>query len=471
MKTIMVPLAVWSVLLMADLPALAQGYTWENLSEEDAIRVVRDFERDPSLSVVSDGLEMTEPDPSGFAQSEEYRLHANGQTYTVSRYTPHRFTRSDDAFVLDKDAFYGQPHDPCALAGQVMPQADAEAIAIAYMQAHFPDPQSLNRRSVRPRGTTWVLDPDPRFTEAYVVWFDQVLPGGVIGPSLCVVTVDSVFGRVVGYIQAYYPVLVPIVPTLTGDQAMMAAMGAMLYEPGIPESVDRLFVTPPDALGLEHLVYDVKFTGRGPACPSDPTTYHCLVNAFSGSVVDWDILQRLRTSMRPEHSRSAKQGLTRRGWRPSVHKTLASLLNGRPMHLGYPPLFIGSRPMVYVGYLAYGAPGSRARYGGRADIRVEGPGRSLRFSVESKACRIDGRRLSLPARPAIVNGRCYVPIEAAQAVLPFRIAYDPKAGVVRFDPARQARRQAERPCAMLQRLTAAQGEKRHLPLDNRTGRA
>jgi len=59
---------------------------------------------------------------------------------------------------------------------------------------------------------------------------------------------------------------------------------------------------------------------------------------------------------------------------------------------------------------------------------------------KSATCRIDGRRLSLPARPAIVNGRCYVPIEAAQAVLPFRIAYGPKAGVVRFDPVRQARR-------------------------------
>jgi len=48
-------------------------------------------------------------------------------------------------------------------------------------------------------------------------------------------------------------------------------------------------------------------------------------------------------------------------------------------------LLLAGRPYLYVGYLAYGAPGARARYGGRTDIRVEGPGRSLN-------CRAPGRR-------------------------------------------------------------------------------
>lgn len=431
--------AALCLVLLSDVStALAQGHTWEDLTEEDAVRVVREFESDPLLEVTPDELEVAEiVDPSMFAQSAEFRLHANGFEYTISRYTRHRFSRHSETFGLDNDAFYGQPYDPYALAGQAMPPENAEAIAIAFMQAHFPDPQILTRRTVTPRGIGEMLDPDPHFTSYYAVDFQQDCGGGVSGPSFCHVEVDSVFGRVIGFIQAYYPVLVSTVPELTGEQATIAAMNAMLSQPGTPETVESLSVTHPDALGIERLAYHLSFTGLGPAYPTEET-YVCTVDAQTGGVLNWDIV--MGTRRRPGASGAGGFRFGHRLRRAPPLASAAVEIGGRVTLLAYPPLLLEGRPYLYVGYLAYGLPGARARYCGRRDIRVSGAGRDLRFSVESATCRINGSKVTLSAKPVILSGRCYVPLEAARGVLPLRVSYDARARRVRLDPPRKAAR-------------------------------
>jgi hypothetical protein len=438
MKNLMTQLALCSILLTAGAATLAQGYTWENLTENDAIQVVRDFEGDPNLNVSSDGLSVMDfEDPAMFAQTEEYQLHANGYSYHVSRYTRYRFSRQDEAFGPDYSEFYGQPYDPYTLAGQVMPQADAEAIAISYMQAHFPAPQILTQHTVRPRYPGRVMDPDPHFIQYYTVDFVQDCGDGVVGPSFCQVDVDSVHGRIVGYGQAYYPVLVPTVPGLTGEQATAAAMNVLLTEPGTPETVDNLYVSHPDALGVEHLVYSLKFTGIGPAYPT-PETYFCHVDAFNGAVLGWDIIMSARAGTHGDRNTLATQCRTRKGPRASTCRTLAVSLNGKRSNLSYPPLIVTDRPFMYVGYLCYGTADVKLRYKNREHITVTGTTRQMVFNLNSRAYRLNGQTRKLPAKPVIVNGRCYVPLEAAQAVLPFRISYDAKACVVRFDPVQRA---------------------------------
>lgn len=374
-------------IVMACCTRVHAQYLWESLSEADAIAAVRQFEGEPALSVTSDGLS-----------------------------------------VLDFD-------DP-AMFGQMMSAQAAEIIAIAFMQSHFPAPQVRTNHTMLPMGPDDVRDPDPGFVCAYAVSFTQDCGRGVVGPSRCYIVVDTVFGRVVDYSQCFYPVLVPVVPALSGSQAMTAAMNALLTDQGEAGTLGGLYISHPDALGVERLAYSLSIVGTGPAGLS---SYFCHVDAFTSAVLGWDVPAGARRGV----SNSARQAPTsprKCTHPPALRRYRALVLRCAGVApLTYAPLLVHNRAYLFGGYLCSGDPTARKSYHGPGDIRVAGKDRDLRFSTTSTRRLLNGQKRTLPAKPVILNGRTYVPIEAAQGVLPFRVTCDATTKMVRFDALPTAR--------------------------------
>ncbi|MCC6442811.1 MAG: hypothetical protein IT210_05065 [Armatimonadetes bacterium] len=244
-------------------------------------------------------------------------------------------------------------------------------------------------------------------------------------------------GKVVEYLASYFPILISTAPGLTGEQAMTSAMNALLDVPGEPGTVEELFVAQPDALGLERLVYRLTFTGVGVADHTDSNTYVAMVDAFDGSVYYWDIRMGLPTKSNGASIAGAHTVRPIKKFLPTS-KSPVVIWNGRKVSLGYPPILADDLPYIYIGYLCYGAPGSKLVYRNRKQVVIAGGGRYLVFSLNSRWYQINNRKQRMPAKPVIVKGRCYVPLEVAQKVLPFRIRYEAKGRQVCFDSLPQA---------------------------------
>ncbi|MDQ2799509.1 MAG: copper amine oxidase N-terminal domain-containing protein, partial [Armatimonadota bacterium] len=63
-----------------------------------------------------------------------------------------------------------------------------------------------------------------------------------------------------------------------------------------------------------------------------------------------------------------------------------------------------------------------------------GGGREVALTLNARTYQVNGQTRTMSAKPMLVNGRCYVPLDVVQAVLPGTFRYEPKTRTVRFDP-------------------------------------
>ncbi len=438
------------------ITAFAQGYTWQPLTPADAIQAVRDFEGDANLPVTIQPYIPPRPDnrhlfsPAYDHLSDVYKLRAGNYEYRVNTHSRNMVQRRDVTFALDKNTFYGQPYDPSVLKQQAMSQDEAQLIAKDYMLAHFPHPEALSKLTV---SKMWNSDREWDATYAFI--YSQVCDNGVHGPSQCQVTVDTVMGKVMYYGGFYFPVLASTIPRLSGDQAMACAIQSLIFSDGQPGVIQAMSILRPDVMGLERLVYHLTFAGRGPenrVGPTGPTeyveSYTGIVDASTGELIEWGMIMSL-----PDGSEKSKR-LSARGIKRIVpvkhllteYKPLDVVFANQPTALSYPVRLVDGQPYLYVGYLCYGAKDVKLRYNGRDDISIVSPERAARFSLHKAEYTLSGKTRALPAKPVIVEDRCYVPLQAAQDTMPFRIVYDDAKKQVRFDalpaPAKTARANA-----------------------------
>ena len=400
--------------------AIGQSYQWQSLTASDAIAAVQTFEGNPTLPVTV--TEAPLPSPNGPDPTNGYELSAGGYDYDVCEFTANVFDR-DDPLFSDRDNYYGQPYDPAALQQQAMSQQSAQAIAQDFMQAHYPDPSILTGPDV-----STDLNTDSSFTASYTFRYYQDCGGGVRGPSLCSVTVDLVKGEVVLYTSSYFPVLVSITPSLTGDQAIAAAMNSLQITNGTPGQVTGMGITKPDPLGAEELTYAVTFIGQGPS-DSFPEDYVAIVDANTGAVLDSDITSALQPShhakpppyIKTQAFERLRARVARRMSAPG--QPLSFLWGEHKVRLACPPLLIGGVPYVYVGYLCSSGHGGRARMGGHHRVTLSLAGQRATFSIGSARWTLNGgsREMSGPARN--VSARCYIPLAAARVIDP-ALSYD-----------------------------------------------
>jgi hypothetical protein len=439
MKRILLLFALILALGTAAMAAIAQGYTWESLSSADAIQAVCNFEGNPNLAVTLQDMESSAPiSAQDYAASQLYHMTTDRYDYSVSQYSHTRFTRRDLLFDHDKPTFYGQPYDPVALTQEMMPEQAVVDIAKAFMQAHFPHPEVMFFTNIKPiYGDTYDANGlhtglSTTFIEVYDVMFRQVTrPGIAKGPSYCIVTVDTVNGAIVGYYQGYFPLLTNTYPGMSGDEAMAIAMNAIVPGTGVPGTVNDVYVTFPDAMGIETVAYSISFGTTTDTMGG----YIASVDALSGAILYQDILQGgVKPNKAMQISSQDQRRATEVKKQLAVGKPLNYKMNGRPTKLAYPPLMIADRPYLYAGYLAYGAPGTKLVVAGQQSLAIVGKQRQAGFRFASQTFVFNGKKRPMTGKPVIVSGAWYVPLDAARAVLGSSLTYDAVGKAVCFAP-------------------------------------
>ena len=112
----------------------------------------------------------------------------------------------------------------------------------------------------------------------------------MIGPNSCTVSVDSINGEVIYYNEWLAPITISAEPTLTPNQAMFAAM--QLFSNAEPVRIDELYITRPDMLNSERLVYNLVLLGQAPG-RVNVSTWAAGVDANTGEVLYTYLLQGL----------------------------------------------------------------------------------------------------------------------------------------------------------------------------------
>ena len=404
--------------------AQAQGYTWQNLTPDNAAQMIRRFESNPNLAITLLKPAIT-PQQFSLSWPQKYSITVGDIEYTIDLRTRDFFLFFDKSF-WNTEKFYGQPYNTNVLGPQAMSQADAENIARNYMQAHYPDPDWLNKMEVNLHYGGQSKLTDAEFIEYYTFTFYQDI-NGVRGPGECKVEVDTIFGKILWFSAIHYPVLISTAPHLTPEQAYACLFNTLQVNGG-PSGEPKLRVGYPDALGNQRLVYRLEyFVGEG--------HYTAVVDANNGTALATMISHGGSPQPTKITTHDITSWRTRLAERPTVQKTvLKPMMGGMEAKLDFPPLLVNNQPYIYVGYLCYGAKDVKLTYKGRDHIAVASPQRSLRFSLQSTAYTCNGQTKQLSAKPVLVDDRCYVPLEAAQGVLPFAVAYDAAAKQVHFDP-------------------------------------
>lgn len=400
----------------------AAPYVWQPISGDRAIALVRAFEGNPSLAVT---IERVNPPWSrGQPSDANYWLRAGDQGYFVSVLTSDTVCRTEVSFdrggdLAAKSAFYGRPYDPLALAPLAISQSAAQAIAQSFMESHFPAPARLNSVTVHPHAAWKVNDTDPDWTDYYEFCFAEVYTNGASGPAISYVDVDTIRSRVITYSGVNYPLNRDPVAQISAAQALSLAIAASGVTQGVGDALLGAGVAGPDALGFESFHYEVAFHGILPG-RSEPTDFRAAVDGDTGEVL---MVTRMHGVPRP--GKPLAKPMPPPPW--AIHPKPTSpklVMDGRPVRLAVPPVMIGGRPYLFIGYLAYG--NRSAKTGGRpgGGITVDGASRHLSFTLGSRQCHINGKARTLAAAPAILGGVTYVPLEAATGVLPFGVRYD-----------------------------------------------
>jgi len=283
------------------------GYSWRTMSASDIGTVVLAFEG-PSHKPIDVA---TTPRPGPDMPYCQTFIHANTGRYDyyICEYASGLYSVQDTWFQSEKARFYGSANDLKFQRQNVMTEAKAQDLCRKFAGKHFPGFAVLNKYKIHPCGG---MDPSGHplgFPEAFECTFYQDCGGGVLGPSSCVVVIDSINGQVVSYLSSLFPVLVSRYPRLSGDQALASAIRLMLKGPGEAGAVVGIGITKPDNAGQERLIYSVSFSGIGPVpgrvrspltgiqppIRTRPTQfaklvekYIALVDANTGEVIAWD---------------------------------------------------------------------------------------------------------------------------------------------------------------------------------------
>jgi hypothetical protein len=416
--------------------ALGQLYQWTDMTTEEAIQAIKDFEGNQSLEVtVVSGPEGDHPDDIWLGLYK-YKLTTGGYEYEL---TDGQMSRNDVVWGNDEQ-FYDGETDPEVLKTRMLSESETEGIAIAFMNAHYPEPSALN-----PVPTMSSPGSDNGFCTDRSYFFAQQHPGDVRGPGGCQVGIDTVFGRVISFHSTHFPVLISIQPTLTPEQAAASAVGIMSMTDATLEGAGSLFIYWPDPWGQERLLYSLNISGIPPYDASDwadlwvlPTgvkpedmpeitigdtegcTYIVQVDAHDGNVLDWGVLSGLSEG-------------TGKPIKPTIAKHYPSLsmkLDGKPMRLTSPPVLIGKHPFIGARYLCHGD--AKARLAGKDNntFLLTREGKEFVFTLDSPEYTADGNKNKLPGRPQVVNGRLFVPVEAMKGVLGWNVTYDSKSKTV-----------------------------------------
>ena len=294
------------------------------LTVPDAVETIRRFERNPHLqvSVPSETASILARATGPVHSSVDFQ--ADRYLYGFGPY-PGMMTRTDALYAKSREAYYANSGDWSARRSKAISSAQALGIARAFVSSHFPKPDVLNKvklsetvPSVRPdvAGGTRELPGSarPEFPQEYHFEFQQDCGEGVLGPSRCFVTVESVNRQVVSCMSIYHPLLISTHARLTKAQATDAAALSLPVRRNGPQlTLPRKFVDHPDAAGREHLFYFVPLHGFGPprrrsvkqmrdssltdrlawsaqsvADSFHVQDYYAVVDANSGEVREWD---------------------------------------------------------------------------------------------------------------------------------------------------------------------------------------
>lgn len=397
---------------------------WQNRSVEDLAGMIRNFEGDPNLAVMEEPIMYVERsvpppwiDPELFVFDGMVQFRAGVHKYATSRLWQGYLARHDEQFFGDRDAFYGEPYAPAGWASRAMSAESARAIAESFMQTHYPDPQLLTCTAGGPiradsANNAPIYELYPDFMSSYIFAFRQMLPNGVEGPNTCMVTVDSVFGRIVAYHQRHYPIVVSTTPVLTPEDAMGLTLGQF---PGkVAKAVVRLRVTTPDELGLQRLLYHALV--EDPPGTGMPAMYGAEIDAHDGSV--YEKFEYMGSSI------AVGKGLPCAVDRVRPKKRIRPPTIRSNVALSIPPVLIHRVPYLYVGYLAHGDPVRAKRYQRGGRVSIMSPVGLVCFEAGSRRYRINGRERTLSAPPVILERRMYVPVEAFVGVLFSNATYD-----------------------------------------------
>jgi hypothetical protein len=118
----------------------------------------------------------------------------------------------------------------------------------------------------------------------------------------------------------------------------------------------------------------------------------------------------------------------------SPYKPLLFAWSGLTINLSYPPLLANKKPYVYAGYLCSGIPGAKVQKLAAGRLAILGHNRQVVIDPHSRTYQINGKPRQMSAKPVLVNGQCYVPLDVMKAVLPYPVSYEAKRQRVRFDP-------------------------------------
>ena len=428
----------------------AQTFNWQSLSQQDAIQVVKVFENNPVLAVNVNPPNthgFVDTDPAMFDDTDGYSLTTSRYQYTVSKFTHYKFTRTDRLFLAaDLTQFYGQTYDPVALSQKAMSRNAVVSIAVSFMQTHFPHPEVLSPGKVVAHYATGnTPGAITSFIDYYSVGFYQTI-NGVLAPAFCTINVDTVRGQVVSYSQNYYPVLISTLAYLSSNQAMAAAISAFMNMPNTsateltsPDKVGTLYVTKPDAMGLEILAYDVEFDAAESA-DNMATTFTATVDADTGNVLSWGELENARPPINAQKSNLFAELCLQEAQNQTDYKPLYSLIliAGKETKLNCAPLLIKKQAYFDAAYLCYGLASAKMVIKTSKQIAIEGQKRQVSFGVNSQIYQVNGQTKRMSAKPVFINGRCYVPLDVMQTVLGGQWSYDKQTQTVRYDPRKPA---------------------------------
>ncbi len=265
-----------SAALRASTPLLPV-YPGRFYSKDELTEIVHRFEYDPTLSITVTYQSRLE---DGYYSS--YWLRTSRYNYTFDPrfgYITSRIRRSDPDFLRlnhSSDRLQGQPRKRISAE-------DAAAITLNFVQAHEPLPGDhkwrplwkphLGKPAMGGVGSPYLV---------YNTFLRPYTSDGVCGYGLCNIEIDAATGEVSWYTTLYVPIRISTIPTITSQDAMVAAMKAILIGDGKPGLVRGLSVAEPG--GRQILVYDLNFTGAG---IGGSGTHVARVDAHTGVVLTW----------------------------------------------------------------------------------------------------------------------------------------------------------------------------------------
>lgn len=119
-------------------------------------------------------------------------------------------------------------------------------------------------------------------------------------------------------------------------------------------------------------------------------------------------------------------------------KTAQCAWAGEVIKLNYPPVLVGSRPYMYVGYTGVATRQSRVMVskGNGKQVTVVSRERQVCVHYGSSDFSLNGKMHRMSGKPMLIGHACYVPLEVVQASVPIPVHYDAKSKRVNFDPPR-----------------------------------